>query len=171
MAVEGVEPVIAGLVQRLTDFLPGEIDAVNAQVTDGMTIDRSGLQILDHVPHILTLHQWPTIGVAEGPGRYEDDSGFEATGVHELHIVCFMQEADQQTLVRNLRRLLVAIERTVLEGRVIPHPTVDGVNAAWGVVRLRRSPGQTLGEDLAENVRTWMSSTALVIQAKTDEIG
>lgn len=171
MAVYGIEPVIAGLVKRLEDELPAAIDDVNADQTDGILIDRAHLQVLDHVPHILTLHQWPTIGVAEGPGRYEDDTGHEATGVHELQIVAFMQDADLQTLAKKLRRIFVAVERVALAGRVIPHATLGGVNAAWGVQRLRRLPGPTLGEEDPGSVVTWMSSVSLVLLARTDEYG
>ena len=171
MAILGIEPVVDGLVAKLQADLPAAIDAVNAQVTDGLTVDRGALQVLDHVPHILTLHQWPTIGVAEGPSIAEDDTGFEFTEVDELHVVCYLQDADQQALARRLRRLRLAVVRVCLSGgRVIPS-VVPGTNAAWGVTLRRIDPGQTLGEAEAEHVKTWMSSVRVVIGCKSDQVG
>lgn len=161
--------MVAGLTKRLTSDLPAAVTAVNADVTDGILIDPAR-QILDHVPPPSLLTAFPTVCVAEGPGRFEDDLAHEATGVNELHVLAFLQHSDHQALVRLLRRYRLALARVVLANRVIPHPTQAGVNAAWGLRLVRFEPGPTLGEKDGETVKTWLSWIDVTLEARGDEI-
>lgn len=165
--VPDIEPVIAALMARLQDDLPAAIDAVNGEVTDGTLIDQPQ-QILDHIPPVEVLLSFPTVAVAEGPGRWADDIGAEATGLHELSVVCFLQASDQQTLVRQLRRYRRALLRTVMDGRVLPDAVDPARNRAWGVMLRSIAPGPTLGDLSAQQVVSWMSWLRIVIECRSD---
>lgn len=167
--IQGIEPVIDGLVKRLQDELPAIVTQVNSEHTDGVAIKPPD-KVLDHVPPVETLFDTPLVGVAEGPQRFEDDIGSSATGISEIIVVCYVQSDDQQTLVTHLRRWRTALLRGCLPAtRTIPHATTAGVNAAWAVNLVRVEPGQTLGEMEAEQVRSWLSWVRLVLEARHDE--
>lgn len=165
--IPDIEPVIAALKKRLDDDLPAAIDAVNAEVTDGTLVEQPQ-QILDHIPPHEILLAFPTIGVGEGIGRWQDDTGFESTGVHELSVVAFIQASDQQTLVRQLRRMRRAVLRTVMADRVLQDAADPSCNRAWGVMLRQVIPGPTLGDLQAEQVVTWLSWVRVVIEARSD---
>src|SRR4051794_10224449 len=113
MAIELTEPLILALKLRLEDDLRAEVDAVNAQVTDGFTIGGDA-EILDFIPPPSDLLSPPVIGIGEGPGRFEDDIGGSATGKYELLVVIYDQAADQAALTWQLRRWAKAITRVAL---------------------------------------------------------
>lgn len=166
-AVPDIEPVIAALLARLTDDLPTAVDAVNATVTDGTTIEQPA-QIVDYIPPHEILLAFPTVAIGEGVGRWADDIGSEVTGLHELAIVAFIQSSDQQTLVRQLRRTRHAILSCVMDGRVLEDVDDPARNRAWGVMLRQVIPGPTLGEVAAEQVVSWMSWVRIVIEARSD---
>lgn len=165
--VPDIEPVIAALMARLQADLSAAIDAVNLEVTDGTLLEQPQ-QIVDHVPPIEVLLAFPTVAVAEGIGRWADDTGWESTGVHEVSIVCFLQASDQQTLVRQLRRMRRAILRTVMDGRVLEDAEDPSRNRAWGVMLRQIAPGPTLGDLQASSVVSWMSWVRIVIDCRSD---
>ncbi len=165
--VPDIEPVISALKKRLTDDLPAAITAVNATITDGTTID-APQAILDYLPPLELLLAFPTIGIGEGPGRIEDDTGHASTGVHELSVVAFIQAADQQTLVRQLRRTRTAVLRTILDGRHLEDAVDVARNRAWGVRLKQVVPGPTLGDLQAQSVVTWWSYVRIVIECRSD---
>lgn len=166
--IPDIEPVIAALKHRLDTDLAAAIDAVNLEVTDGTLIEQPQ-QILDYIPHEDQLLAFPTIGVAEGAGRWIDDTGWEATGVHELSIFAFVQADDQQTLVRRLRRTRRAVLRTVMAGRVLPDAVDASRNRAWGLLLRQVVPGPTLGST-ATGAKTWVSWVWIVIEARSDSV-
>lgn len=158
-------PVMA-VKERLENDLQAALDDINSSVTDGYEVEPCQ-QVLTFIPPPDLLTTFPTIGIGDGPSTFEDDNGFEATGRHELLIVCYLQNADQEALAWQLRRYTQAITTTVLAGRELSS-TVAG--AAWGTGLVRISPGPTLAdnEDPAQ-VRTWMTWAGVQIWAKRDE--
>lgn len=158
------EFAVAALVQRLKDDLPGQVAAINAAaavVADGYTITEPA-EILDYVPSPDAIGSWgpPTIGVQDGGSLFGDDTGFSATGDHELAVVIFVGDADQQALTRRLRRYQRAIASAALRDRRLA-PGVYGT-------RLKRiRPGPTL--DREQGPQTWVTWTAVVIGCLVDE--
>lgn len=168
MSLQLTEPIVSALVSRLGDPLNAVIDALNLELADDITVAYPA-RVVDHFPPLATMTTFPQVAVAEGPGSFQDDTGYSATGVYQLVIRCYVSDADQQRLATKLRRLRLAVARTVLANRVIP--TADGsTNAAWGVRLVRIDPGQTLGDLSAQGkVTSFMSWCGLVIEAMTDE--
>lgn len=152
------EPLIASMVARLTSDLPTVIAAINAEVIDGITMS-SDVQVLDYVPTPTILNRFPTVGVQDGTSDFEDDVGWSATGVHDLVLVTFVMEADQQRLARLLRRYTRAVANVALAGRT--------VGDAWGVTLNGILPGPTLGR--GEEPREWISYTGVSVRLKADE--
>lgn len=165
--IPDVEPVIVALKKRLDDDLPATVDAVNAAITDGILIEHPQ-QILDYIPPAELLLAFPTIGIAEGNDRIEDDTGHASTGVHELSVVVFVQADDQQVLVSRLRRMRAAVARTIMDGRVLEDAVDPSRNRAWGVTYRRGIPGPTLGDVKDDRVQSWMSWTQLVFECRSD---
>jgi hypothetical protein len=167
VTIPDVEPVIAALKKRLTDDLPLAVDAVNAAVTDGTLIDLPG-DIFDFIPPVETLLNFPTIGIGEGVGRIEDDTGHASTGIHELSVFVFIQADDQQTLVRKLRRTRRAVVNAIMDGRVLKDAADPTKNRAWGVMLKRIIPGPTLGDRESSHIVSWMSWVQVVIECRSD---
>lgn len=165
--IPDVEPVIAALKKRLTDDLPLAVEAVNATVTDGTTIDLPG-DIFDYIPPVETLLNFPTIGIGEGTGRIEDDTGHASTGIHELSVFAFIQADDQQALVRKLRRTRRAVVNAIMDGRALEDAVDPSRNRAWGVMLRRIIPGPTLGDRESSSIVSWLSWTQLVIECRSD---
>ena len=160
MAIELNEPVVDALVSRLNSNLAATITTVNGEHSDDYDLDNPE-QVLDYIPPTSLLTAFPTIGIGDGPSRFEDDIGASATGVHQVMVVVYLQEAEQVALARKLRRYAVAIARVILEDR-------NRGSDAWGTVLNRVDPGPTLA-DAPENPQTFMSWVGLTITAKRDE--
>jgi hypothetical protein len=160
MSIELTEPVILALKERLDDELPATIAAINSAVDDGIELGQPS-EVLDYIPPPSDQLSPPVIGVGEGPSRFEDDSGFSATGKHEILVVVYDQSSDQRALSRQLRRWKVAIVRIVLADRNLG-------GAAWGTGLIGTVPGPTL-VDNAERPREWFSWTGIRLWAKRDE--
>jgi hypothetical protein len=159
MAIELNEPVIRALEQRLKDDLPAAIAEINDSVDDGFTLAEP--KILTYVPPPSDLLDPPVIGIGDAPSQFEDDSGFSATGRHELLIVAYDQSSDQEALAWQLRRWTLAITRVALAGRKLG-------DAAWGTGLRGTAPGRTLVDD-PDNPREWFSWSGIRIWAKRDE--
>jgi len=166
VTLRGVEPAVEALRTRIATDLNAHIDTINATVTDGTTIPHPE-QVLDYMPSVGELVAFPTIGIEHGPGRFEDDTGFEATGVYELIVVSFVQHAEPQALARMVRRYQLAVLRTVMKDRNLG----SGTGIPWGVV-LR---GMDFGPALTRRDRgdgppdTYMTWSAIALTVKLDE--
>jgi hypothetical protein len=161
MPVELNEPVIRAIEQRLVDGLPAVIADINlaGAATDGFTLVEP--TILTYIPPPSDLLEPPVIGIGDAPTQFEDDTGFSATGRHELLIVAYDQSSEQEALAWKLRRWMQAIARIVLDGRSLG----DG---AWGTGLRGTAPGRTL-VDNADDPREWFSWSGIRIWAKRDE--
>jgi len=160
MAFTGIEPIIVELKRRLEEELQAEIDLINAEVEDGYP---AGVpqQIYDYIPPVGELNYFPSIGIGDGPMRFEDDIGSSETALFTPMIVVYEQAASQQELAWRLRRLNQAVIRTVMAGRHLGE-------AAWGVTLQGSDPGPTLADD-PSSPKEWVSWTGIRITCRRDE--
>lgn len=152
MAVSLNEPAIRALHARLVDELPAAIAGLNAEVSDGFELDELVPdRVLDFVPPIALLVDFPTIGIGDGRTTFEDDTGNSATGKHELLIVAYLQNADQRMLAWQLRRTAQVLVRVALRGRNLG----DG---GWGTGLVSIDPGPTLTDnpDAPREFASWV---------------
>ncbi len=169
MSVNLTEPVVAAFVARLTDNLTAQIDALNAEATDEVTVRYPQL-ILDHLPTLEVMNAFPVIGVGEGPANLTDDTGHSMTGSYQITVCVYESDADQQTLTTRLRRLRLAAFRTTIADRVLP--TADGQGtAAYGIVPQRLAPGDRLADfdRHAQRVTSFMGWCGFTLTCLTDE--
>jgi hypothetical protein len=169
MSVRLTEPVVAALVQRLSDDLTAAIDQVNAGATDEIGV-RYPQRVLDHLPTLEVMTDFPVIGVGEGPGSLVDDTGHSMTGRYTLTVCVYESDADSQVLTTRLRRLRLAAFRTVIDGRVLP--TADGTaTAAYGINPLRLLPGDRLADfdRHSQRITSFMGWCGFTVECLTDE--
>lgn len=166
--IRGVEGIVDALHARLTTDLPAHIQAINTERADGIVVPTPDVRdIYEFVPTPSMLTTFPTIGIGHGPDRLEDDTGFDATGVYDLHIVAYVQDSDQRVLAKTVRRLKLAVQRCALEGRNLG----TGTGTAWGVTYLAGDYGPTLSKNPSDNAPgSYMTSFAIAIRCKGDEI-
>lgn len=166
MTLRGVEPAVAALKTRLDSDLADRVDAINATVTDGTTLAQPAA-ILDYMPSVGELVDFPTVAIEHGPGRFQDDTGWEATGVYDLIVVAFVQHAEPQHLARLVRRYQLAVLRCVLQDRNLG----SGTGVPWGVTLrgMDFGPALTRREREDEPPGTYMTWTAVALTVKLDE--
>jgi hypothetical protein len=133
------ETIVPAIQARLTANLPAIVTDINTNNTSPTYPIDQIAQVLDYIPPVSDLFQFPTIGISDGPIDLEDDVGFGATGVHEFSCVLFVQNADQRTLAWQLRRYAQAIIRALRA------PTNFNLGDGWGMYRFHVRPGPTLG--------------------------
>ena len=152
MTIDLNEPIVHALQTQLSEGLPdvcAELDLT------------APVAVEDYIPPVGLLLDFPTIGIGDGSTRFEDDEGFSATGRHELLIVAYLSNQDQQTLAWELRRYTQAIVRVVRSDLKLG-------GSAWGSGLVGTAPGPTLTDD-PENPRQFTSWTGVRIWAKKDE--
>jgi len=167
MPIRGVEPAVNALRQRIEDDLPANIAAINATVTDGTLIE-DPVVVTDYVQPPGELVQFPSIGIEHGPGRWEDDTGYGATGVYDLIVVAFVQNADQQSLARYVRRYHLALTRTIFStSRNLG--SGDGIPWSAQVNGFDFGPALTVKEVHDTPPHTYMTWVAIAVRVKLDE--
>lgn len=154
-----IEPIIEALVARLTADLPAEIVVANADVSDTYTLE-APRSVLDFLPPPTFENQLPLVGVQDLGGRFEDDTGFTATGLYDIAVVVYLQDYDHQALVRKLRRYVRCLARVVLASRA--------VTPSWGLTLQRIDYGPTLADSI-DAPQTYLSWASIVITARQDE--
>ena len=159
MAIKLWEPVVTSLRDRLETDLPATITTINSTQTTPSYPIENPQRVLDFIPTVADMFAFPVVGISDGIFNLEDDTGWGATGVFELTIVVFLQNADPRALAWQLRRYAQAVTRVALEDRSIG----DG----WGVTLKQVRPGPTLGRD--ENPRQWLSTVAVSIEVKSEQ--
>lgn len=160
MTINLNEDIVNTLRDRLEANLPAVIDDINSTHQDPLYPMQYPYQVLDYIPPVSELTGFPTLGISDGNIAFEDDTGWGATGVFDLTVVCFLQSSNHRELVWWLRRYGQAIVRVTLAGRRLG---VEG----WGVTLRDIRPGPTLGRD--ESPRQWLSTTAVTITVKTEQ--
>src|SRR5439155_21841787 len=112
------EAVIDALVVKLKAGLPDAIAQLNAADTKGIVLPDI-TDVLDYIPTPGQNNRLPVVGISEGPSEIADDTGHGATGDHQLVLVTFVQDADQQRLAVMLRRYTRAVLSVAIEGRSV----------------------------------------------------
>lgn len=170
------EPLVTALVQLLTANLNGEIDAVNATVTDGYQVPHAQ-QILPYVPVPSTLQGgMPAVGVQRISTDFQEDLQSSMDATHFYAIVAVIQHADQLSLHWQLERMLQAVANTVQSDRVLDPRTsvMRSVGQAWSVNFVRSEPGPMLGDldptNPAAPPRVYLSWVGLVLSSKKTEV-
>lgn len=160
MTIKLNETVVTTLKARLEAELPAIITDINAtNTTPPYPIDNIA-QVLDYVPTIGDLYQFPTLAISDGPIDLVDDVGWGSTGVFQLSVIAFVQDADQRALAWRLRRTAQAIVRAV-------RTPINALGDGWGVYDFHVLPGPTLGRD--EGPRQFMSTVAVSFMVKTEQ--
>ena len=179
MTLNLAEPLVTATVTLLKNNLNGQIDTVNASVTDGYTVPHA-VQFLPFVPVPSTLEGgMPAIGIQRLPARFEDD--LRVAGMHSVQqwaIVAILQHTDQLTLSWQLDRMMQAIANTIQADRVAGTPPGTAstlkIAGAWAVDFINTEPGPLLGDldptDPEAPPRSYLSWTALVLEAKKVEL-
>lgn len=152
MTIDLNEPIVRAVQEMLSDQLPDLADELDI---------RPPVAVEAFIPPPALLLDFPTIGIGDGDTRFEDDEGFSATGKHELLIVIYLQNADQEALVWELRRYAQAVVRVLRSDLKLG-------GAAWGSGLVGVRPGPTLADD-PDNPRTFTSWTGVRFWAKKDE--
>lgn len=166
MTLRGVEPAVSALQTRLAAQLPTHVAAINATVTDGITIHQPE-QVLDYLPSAGEILAFPTVGIEHGQHRLEDDTGHEATGVANLIVVAFVQHAEPRDLARYVRRYHLAVMRAALDSRNLG----VGTGVPWGVTYRGGDFGPALKDKLRgdEPPNTYWTWCAVGLVCKYDE--
>lgn len=147
--------------------MPAAIAAVNDELTDDTVIDEPRA-ILDFMPPPGLLNKFPTIGIEHGPGRWEDDTGYAATGVYDLIVVAFVQKHDQQQLARYVRRYHLALTRTIFtNSRNLG--TGDGIPWSCQLTAFDFGPALTTKQIADQPPQTFMTWVAIGVRVKLDE--
>jgi hypothetical protein len=168
VTLRGIDAAVLALQARLASNLPAAIDTINTENTgvDDVTLAHPA-HVLDYVPVMDDLQAFPTVGIALGRGKFQDDTGYEATGVYPISIVLFDQHSDHRWLARRIRRYNLALLRVVMQGRNLG----TGTGIPWGVTL----DGMDFGPMLRDNSNpakppyTYMTWTELTVLAKLDE--
>jgi hypothetical protein len=117
-----VEPIIVGMASLLATSLPAVIVEANGNITDGFTVPTVA-QYLDHFPAEHELEGGlPIVAVgetSEAGGVFVDDLQSSVDSELMYAVGMIHQEADQETLVKSLRRLQVCVAYTIQQDRLL----------------------------------------------------
>lgn len=165
MTIHLEELVVKALHTKMIERLPSWIDTVNAEFVtpeyelDGIDVDT---QVLDFMPTISHIVNFPTFAIAEGEITYEDDVGWSATARIPLSVVLYDQHFDSRALTWRLRRYMTALANCVLEGR--------DLGEGWGVVLKGMTPGPRLRVRESPSEETSGRSSIIGMRALTIEV-
>lgn len=161
------EPAISALVARLAADLPAAIATINANINDTYTLTvPPAARILDHVPSIHLLRDWPTLGIQELPLRISDDIGTSARATLELVVLAFENDPSLEALARRLRRWGQAIAMVLDDNRSLGVAGAD----AYLVQMISTEPGPTLGDHEDPTlVKTYSSWRGVLVRLDREE--
>lgn len=168
MAYELYERVASALRSAVATDINTRIDAVNSAVTDGTTIEYPK-EVLDHMPPLDAVFDFPLIGIIDGPGTWEDDTGFEAKGVYQMSLICVLQNAEIQLLVRQTRRYVKALVNSIMYATDnLPRRSLGPI---YGMRVVRIVPGQIFNEvhDESSPPYAFVTWAELVIECLVEE--
>lgn len=159
MAIEIWEAVVPELRDRLETNLPAVITTINSTQTNPTFPIENPQRVLDYIPTVADMYNFPIVGISDGIFYLEDDVGWGGTGRCEFTIVVFLQHPDPRTLAWQLRRYAQAITRVCLATR--------SVGDGWGITLKQVRPGPTLGRD--SDPKQWVSTVAVSIEVKSEQ--
>ena len=151
-------PVVAALKARLDSDLATAIALVNAD--SAIDIEAPQL-IVDFVPPLSLITAFPTVGIGDGPIRFEDDNAHSATIRSEVMLIAYLQNADQAVLASQLRAYARALVSCALDGRTLG-------TGAWGTGLIQVDPGPTL-TDNPDKPKEFASWVAVRMWAKSEQ--
>lgn len=154
--------IVPAIVAQFEANAAAVVAAINAQVTDQITIDAPA-QILDFAPTPATLEgTLPLIGVADFPTKFEDDLVHSITSINQFAILAAVANVDERALAWQLRRYRTLIARLIQLDR-----TFGGVcrPALFDQVQ----PGPYLENTNPERPHTWLSWFYFIITCRLDE--
>lgn len=160
MTIQLNEPVIVTLKARLEANLPSLVTSINAAATNPSYPILAPQQVLDYIPALADLYEFPTLGIGDGHTRLVDDVGWGATGEFRLTVVCFEQDQDLRALAWKLRRHQQAIVRAIRTPTLV-------LGEGWGTYDYEVTPGPTMGR--GEGPRQFMSTTSVSFMVKTEQ--
>lgn len=173
------EPLVTAMVTLLSANLNTTIDALNATITDGYTVDHV-VQVLPYVPIPSTLEGgMPAVGVQDLPADFVNDLQFNMDAVHQYAVVAVIQNSDQQALAWQLRRTMQAIGATIQADRLAGGPLgtasiMKTQGGAWSVNFERTEPGPVLGDidpvNPAAPPHTYLSYVGLIMSSTRTEV-
>ncbi len=164
------EPLVDAMVALLAANLNTTIAALNATITDGYTVPAAA-QVLDYMPVPSTLEGGlPAIAVQELPAEFVDDLEYDVDTIQEYGVVAIVQNTDQRTLTKQLRRMMQAIAYTIQQDRLASPGIMRSQGGAYSVNLGGTVPGPTLGDIDPFNPeappRSYMSWTALTMSSR-----
>lgn len=125
---EQIEASIDGMIAKLRAGLNAKIDAINATVTDGWTLER-----VDEACIMFGARpEWPypCVMVFPGDSKPESDTGGRIEWDHVVTVMGCSAEVDPEGLQRKHLRFERAIRDTLLANRVLN-------TGGWGLGHLR----------------------------------
>lgn len=158
MNITGPEPVVRGVLAWLGDKVPLAIAEVNTDATDGILLP-DVQQFLPYAPTPVGLEMGlPIVGIKWHPLKFEDDTGWGATGVQQFSVIVYDTDYDHATLATRLMRWV-----TVLMKALCP-PNRQITDEAWGTSFISADPGPTLTR--GEDAREYMSLVAVTVELR-----
>lgn len=171
-----IEPIIASMIQVMKTQLPGVITLANSNIADGFPVPTVA-QYLDYFPSPVELQGGtPIIAVGEVPpgGQFENDQQSFSDARYSYRVAAIHQEADNETLVKNLRRLQVCMAYAIQLDRVAAGGGVmRNTGGVWSVNFVQAEPGEMIA--LEPNAspgspRVWLSWTSLLLSSTHEEV-
>lgn len=170
-----VEPLLTAMQGLLKSNLPAVVALANTNITDGFLIDPPA-QYLDYAAGAAELQGgMPIIVVSETPESsvFRDDLQSTVDAEFDYAIGIIIQQADHETLVKQLRRLLVCVLYVIQQDRLANVDSVMRQAGAFSVNLQRVEPGPLLaGSDLqapAVPPNAWLSWTTLIVSSRVNE--
>jgi hypothetical protein len=174
------EPLVAAMVDLLQANLNANIAAFNQTIPGDPYQVPQVQQILPFVPVPSTLQGgMPAVGVQRLGGTFVNDMQYNMDADHRYAVVAIIQNADHQTLVHQLERMLECVAYTIHQDRLVgvPHGSqslLKSQGGAWAVDFEDYSPGPLLGDldptDHEAPPRTYLSWVALTLLSRRTEV-
>lgn len=154
--------LVPAIVAQFEANKQAQVDAINADITDGFTIELPQ-QIVDFAPTPATLEgSLPLLGIADFPTRFEDDLVHSTTSVCQFAIMAAIADPDQRALAWKLRRY-----RTLIANLIQVDRTFGG--KCWTTLFDQIAPGPYMANTNPERDLAYLSWFYFLITCRRDE--
>lgn len=171
-----IEPIIASMVQVMQSNMPTVVSTANGNISDGFPVPTPA-QYLDYFPSMVELQGGlPIIAVGEVPpgGEFENDQQSFSDARYTYRVAAIHQEADNETLVKNLRRLQACMAYAIQLDRLAAGGGVmRNTGGVWSVNFIRAEPGEMIAlepNSQPNSPRVWLSWTSLLLSSTHEEV-
>ena len=110
---EQIEATLDALQSKLTSDLPAKLTAINAEATDGWTLDGPTLIAIG----VKDTHDYPTVFILPEATETETDRAGGVVWRHRIRVVSFLAEWDEEGLMRKVIRFQRAVREVCLSNR------------------------------------------------------